>query len=96
MNHEVLLGRNLSLTCSASGNPQPTIAWYKDTVLLSGITGVELRNDNTIFVIRETEPHHAGRYTCQAVNVVTDMWRQKTVTVQSSSEVIVLGNVHAI
>jgi hemicentin len=95
VNHEVLLGRNLSLTCSASGNPQPTISWYKDGILIDSTTGVELKDHGTTLVIHKAEQHHAGRYTCQAVNVVTNMLAQQNIAVDSSSEVIVLGNVHA-
>jgi hemicentin len=89
--HEVDLGRNLSLICSVIGNPRPSVTWYKDSVPIESTAEIELKNGNTILDIGKIDQHHAGQYTCQAVNVVTDMWTQKTLSAQSSSEVIVLG-----
>ena len=51
----------VTLTCIATGSPQPTIAWYKD--------GSEIPEEGSPFlVIEEVELSDRGVYWCTAVN----------------------------
>ena len=92
--HEVLVDKSTSLLCSVVGNPKPAVAWYKNEMLLRGTDdadGVELRDNNRRLLFKHAKPIHAGEYTCEAVNVVTDLFWERTVTVRTSCHMTVLG-----
>ena len=56
-----VLYQAVTLTCIATGNPQPTIAWYRD--------GSEIPGEGSPFlVIEEVELSDRGVYWCTAVN----------------------------
>lgn len=66
----VLEGSNLTLDCSATGNPTPNITWRKD-----GSSAV-LHQGETYIIVNVTR-HAAGDYICTAWN---GMGSQKNVT----------------
>jgi len=55
------LYQRLVLMCTASGNPQPTITWYKDGRMILG-------EISPLLVIEEVELSDRGVYHCTAIN----------------------------
>ena len=60
---DVEAGKDLTLTCNASGVPQPNIAWSKDGVTLNQLSGTGYQL-HLVKVKRED----AGSYRCTASN----------------------------
>ena len=58
---EVVLLDGFSITCEATGNPEPTYYWYKDGILSYKDTASELS-------ISEAKPSDRGYYYCEARN----------------------------
>ena len=59
------LFNTVTLTCSADGNPDPVIRWYKDGVALEGPQSV-----GGVYTIDRIKPEDRGTYHCQATNIV--------------------------
>jgi len=59
----VNLYQSVNLTCVASGNPQPSIAWYKDGRIITG-------ESSPLLVIQEVELSDRGVYNCTATNTL--------------------------
>ena len=57
----VELNDRVTLSCSASGSPTPSIRWYKDNKAIEGPQAI----GNT-FVIPEATPDDRGFYQCEA------------------------------
>ena len=57
----VELNDRVTLSCTASGNPTPSIRWYKDNKAIEGPQAI----GNT-FVISEAVPDERGSYQCEA------------------------------
>ena len=55
------LGSRVTLSCTATGNPTPSIRWYKDGKAIAGPQAIG--ND---FVIPEVTPGERGFYQCEA------------------------------
>ena len=60
-NMTVTLHDKVTLSCIASGNPTPSIRWYKDNKAIEGPQSI----GNT-FVIPEATPDDRGFYQCEA------------------------------
>ena len=60
-NMTVKLHDRVTLSCIASGNPTPSIRWYKDNKAIEGPQAI----GNT-FVIPEATPDDRGFYQCEA------------------------------
>ncbi|XP_066024470.1 hemicentin-1-like isoform X4 [Pocillopora verrucosa] len=63
INQVVLEGNNLTLRCSASGNPTPNITWTKDK------SSLVLHQGDTYSIV-DIDRNAAGNYTCTAWNGV--------------------------
>ena len=63
---KVLLGDMVMLTCVATGNPIPSIAWLKDGSPLSG----NALDRNGILYIKEFTMGNSGNYTCVATSTL--------------------------
>lgn len=61
-------GSTVTLECKASGNPVPTIFWFKKDVF-SGPTHL---SDSSTLILENVDRHHAGTYQCSADNGVKD------------------------
>ena len=57
----VNLNDRITLSCSAAGNPTPSIRWYKDGKPIEGPQAI-----GDVFVIPEATPNERGFYQCQA------------------------------
>ena len=60
---EVELGSKVTLSCTATGNPTPSIHWYKDGKPIEGPQAI-----GNAFVIPEVTPRERGYYQCEAVS----------------------------
>ena len=82
---EVLVTREVSLSCSATGVPPPAITWLKEGVSISNttanITFQQLGTSTTtsILTLHNTSLTDAANYTCMANNTLaTDLSDQST------------------
>ena len=57
----VELHDRVTLSCSATGNPTPSIRWYKDDKAIEGPQAI-----GDVFVIPEITPNERGFYQCEA------------------------------
>ena len=55
----------VTLMCSADGDPNPVIRWYKDSVALEGPQSV-----GGVYSIDRIKPEDRGTYHCEATNTV--------------------------
>ena len=60
-NTRVRLGESATLTCFTTGYPNPTVAWFKNDIVLVGETFPTL-------YIAEVTPDSRGQYRCSATN----------------------------
>ncbi|GBN94600.1 Titin, partial [Araneus ventricosus] len=68
---KVLDGQTVELTCQVSGNPRPTITWFKQTQIIKPSMEFQIFYDDdnvTTLIIREVFPEDAGTYTVVAKN----------------------------
>ena len=63
---------NVTLTCAASGSPQPTIHWYKDNTLLQGEVSPS-------YIIQSVQLNDRGVYHCEAANELGTVKSQRAV-----------------
>ena len=63
----VQLHDRIALSCSATGNPTPSIAWYKDGKPIEGPQAI-----GDVFVIPEATPNERGFYYCEAFSSFGD------------------------
>ncbi|KAM7358899.1 limbic system-associated membrane protein isoform 1-T3 [Cochliomyia hominivorax] len=61
-------GSTVTLECKASGNPVPTIYWFKKD-MFSGPTHL---SDSSTLILENVDRHHAGIYQCSADNGVKE------------------------
>ena len=73
-----IYGQTVSVLCTVRGKPQPTITWYKDSVLINSLTypdiqitttavdNTTLQSEITITLITNTDE---GIYTCSGSNI---------------------------
>jgi len=67
---EVIVGMSITLHCSASGVPAPSVVWYRDGKSITGnTTSVTVLNDGLHLKIQDAEISHSARYSCVAENV---------------------------
>ncbi|XP_055312013.1 limbic system-associated membrane protein [Sitodiplosis mosellana] len=61
-------GSTVTLECKASGNPVPSIYWFKKDIF-SGSTHL---SDSSTLILERVDRHHAGVYQCAADNGVRE------------------------
>ena len=71
------VGSDLTLRCSATGFPQPSVSWYKDDTLLRGTSGDKIH-------IRSLSSRDSGAYSCVAQNIIGASSQTFTLNVRTS------------
>ncbi len=71
-NETVKLNDRITLSCSAAGNPTPSIRWYKDGKPIEGPQAI-----GDVFVIPEATPNERGFYHCEAFSSFGDPAKSK-------------------
>lgn len=78
----VKVGKDVSLTCTAEGNPVPVVKWsFQNQNKTTG-------RRQTILTIFKATSADAGEYTCTATNDFGNVTRTVTLSVTSKSDVI--------
>ncbi|XP_078062291.1 protein turtle homolog A-like isoform X2 [Mustelus asterias] len=80
--YEKEVGLELSISCTAIGDPEPTITWRKD----GSCTQCQFQTleDGTLY-IRSIKKEHHGHWTCEATNNLTQISSHTTVLVLGTS-----------
>ncbi|XP_038613568.1 hemicentin-1 [Tachyglossus aculeatus] len=68
-NLSVVINQPTHLICEVTGNPSPTIIWYKDDVQVAESSSVQMVHNGKTLKLFKATPDDAGRYTCRAVNI---------------------------
>ena len=63
-------GENITLSCNATGNPEPSISWVKDGFLIQSNSRINFSLGNKILTITNTSRTDSGEYRCVARNRV--------------------------
>ena len=74
----------VNLTCRATGNPIPTILWYKDKVLITNDN-----NDPSVLMFTELSLNDRGFYHCEARSIIDG----HVVSVNSSSVILIISSI---
>lgn len=74
---------NLTLTCTATGHPQPSISWER---LGSSLDTKRLIVDGNNFMIKSSKVSDSGTYSCRAENVIN--------FVTASASVVIVPKLH--
>lgn len=83
-NKEVVLHQMGYINCPVSGNPKPTILWYKDgTELLVDNHNTFVENENQKLIVLKLDKADSGVYSCLAKNTVGYARRDINLTVLS-------------
>ena len=69
----VIINRSISISCSASGVPLPSISWSKTEDLISGVDYIISSNSSdqfnvSVLTIRAAVQGDTGQYTCRVRN----------------------------
>ena len=76
-------GQNVTLYCNATGNPVPTISWYKNGYPINNSFSTIFSPSHEQLTIRKVNRIDSGDYTCRAKNRVgTDTSNASTINVQ--------------
>ena len=75
----------VNLTCRATGNPIPTILWYKNNVLFPNDN-----NDPSVLMFTELSLNDRGFYHCEAKSVI----RGNIISVNSSSVILNISGIN--
>ena len=75
----------VNLTCRATGNPIPTILWYKDNVLISNDN-----NDPSVLMFSELDLDDRGFYHCEARSLI----RGNITSVNSSRVILNISGIY--
>ena len=75
----------VNLTCRATGNPIPTILWYKNDVLISNDN-----NDPSVLMFTELNLNNRGFYHCEAKSLI----RKNIISVNSSSVLLNISGIN--
>ena len=60
----------MTLTCNATGNPEPVLSWSKDENLAKSSNRISFLADNKLLKITNVKRSDGGKYMCVAYNEV--------------------------
>ena len=72
-------GQTVSVYCTVRGKPQPTVTWYKDSVLINSLTYPDIQITTTVvdnttvqsgITITSITDTNEGTYTCSGSNIL--------------------------
>ena len=75
----------VNLTCRATGNPIPTILWYKDDMLI-----LNDNNNPSVLMFTELSLNDRGFYHCEAKSII----RGRIISVNSSSIILTISGIN--
>ncbi|KAJ4926433.1 hypothetical protein JOQ06_008607, partial [Pogonophryne albipinna] len=81
---EALVGRSLSLTCVANGNPTPTITWLKDGSVIQ-----RTEDQEGALSLPAVSAQSAGEYTCHASNSEGNVTRVTRVKIKGPPVIVI-------
>ena len=61
---------NVTLTCNATGNPEPQFSWFKDKDFVKSTERIYLSANNSLLTITDVNRNDSGGYLCVAHNEV--------------------------
>ncbi len=84
-----------TLECIISGEPEPTVTWYKDNIeigmmsepLQSSLKSSKFMNVRQLTILKTDPQLHSGTYTCQAKNEYGEADCSCGILVRSSIEI---------
>ena len=60
----------MTLTCDATGNPEPVLSWFKDENLVNCSNRIRFSVDNKLLTVTNMKRTDSGKYVCVAHNEV--------------------------
>ena len=78
------LHSTVNLTCRATGNPIPTILWYKDNVLISNDN-----NDPSVLMFTELSLNDRVFYHCEARSIIDE----RAISIKSSNVILNISGI---
>lgn len=60
----------MTLTCNATGNPEPVLSWFKDENLVNSSNRISFSADSKLLTITTVKRTDSGKYLCFAHNEV--------------------------
>ncbi|XP_072152903.1 coiled-coil domain-containing protein 141 isoform X3 [Bemisia tabaci] len=78
-------GEELELSCQVTGNPLPTVQWYKDDVCIDNSSDyvISYNNGEAILKLEKTTENDCGKYSCKATNASGSSYSHASVSVES-------------
>ena len=61
---------NVTLTCNATGNPEPQFSWFKERDLVESNNRIYFSANNSLLTITDVNRNDSGGYLCVAHNEV--------------------------
>ena len=74
------LHQKIILRCVITGNPEPTVTWFKDGEV--NMANTEYKNFTATYTIKDTVGESTGNYICRASNEAGMAETAATVTIQ--------------
>lgn len=85
-------GEEMTLTCKASGSPDPTISWFRNGKLIEENEKYILKGSNTELTVRNIINKDGGSYVCKATNKAGEDQKQAFLQVFVQPHILQLKN----
>ncbi|EGW07567.1 Neural cell adhesion molecule 2, partial [Cricetulus griseus] len=85
-------GEEMTLTCRASGSPDPTISWFRNGKLIEENEKYTLKGSNTELTVRNIINKDGGSYVCKATNKAGEDEKQAFLQVFVQPHILQLKN----
>ncbi|EPQ10482.1 Neural cell adhesion molecule 2 [Myotis brandtii] len=85
-------GEEMTLSCRASGSPEPTISWYRNGKFIEESEKYILKGSNTELTVRNIINSDGGYYVCRATNKAGEDEKQAFLQVFVQPHIIQLKN----